>query len=68
MPDHKNRQPTERERKTVFAPHESPQRQGDGDPGRKPRPRIEDEDSEAQEEAAEAGKTAGDGVQRDESR
>ncbi len=48
MPDHKEmgRQPTERERATVFAPHESPNRQPDGDPGRKVQPRIE-HDSEA---------------------
>ena len=39
MPDHKEmgREPTERERETVFAPHHSPQRQPDGDPGKRPR-------------------------------
>lgn len=42
MPDHKEtgRQPTERERKTTFAPHESPSRQADGDPGVK-RPSLD---------------------------
>jgi hypothetical protein len=41
MPDHKEmgREPTEREREATFAPHESPSRQGDGDPGVK-RPRL----------------------------
>lgn len=28
------REPTERERRMAFAPHESPRRQADGDPGR----------------------------------
>lgn len=62
MPDHKEmgRRPTEREREVVFAPHESPHRQADGDPGRKPRPRIEHEEK-AEEPAKEAdeGKAAG---------
>lgn len=35
MPDHKETgpEPTEQERETTFAPHQSPSRQGDGDPG-----------------------------------
>jgi hypothetical protein len=35
MPDQKEtgREPTEQEREIVFAPNDSPKRQGDGDPG-----------------------------------
>ena len=45
MPDHKEmgREPTERERETTFAPHQSPSRQADGDPGVK-RPGLDTQD------------------------
>ncbi|MGQ0813045.1 MAG: hypothetical protein ACT4O1_01085 [Gemmatimonadota bacterium] len=48
MPDHKEmgRKPTEREREITFAPHESPKRQADGDPGAK-RPRLDPQGDEA---------------------
>jgi hypothetical protein len=71
MPDHKemDRRPTERERKVVFSPHESPHRQADGDPGRKPRPRLEpDPEKKAPAKEADEGETAGARGQWDNSR
>lgn len=65
MPDHQEmgREPTERERATTFAPHQSPARQGDGDPGIK-RPRVgaaePDPDTETGDAAAGEGDIAGD--------
>ena len=58
MPDHKEmgRKPTDRERDTTFAPHQSPSRQADGDPGAK-RPRLAPDKEPAQE--SEAGDVAG---------
>lgn len=55
MPDHKEmgREPTEREREITFAPHDSPVRQGDGDPGRK-KPRLDPQPSEAAPESDDA--------------
>ena len=56
MPDHKEmgREPTEREREGAFAPHQSPKRQGDGDPGRKVQPQlIHDEENDAATESEE---------------
>jgi hypothetical protein len=64
MPDHKEtgRQPTEREREAAFAPHDSPERQPDGDPGEK-RPRVIHDDDKANEN--DEGETAGDRGQWD---
>jgi hypothetical protein len=58
MPDHKEmgREPTERERETTFAPHQSPSRQGDGDPGVK-RPRLDPQDGTESADGAETGDT-----------
>lgn len=66
MPDHKEmgREPTDRERETAFAPHKSPARQGDGDPGTK-RPRLDPagdepaEDESLPDDENAPGKTAG---------
>ena len=46
MPDHKEmgREPTEREREVTFAPHNSPEKQPDGDPGK--RPKLDHEQTE----------------------
>ena len=56
MPDHKEmgREPTERERETTFAPHQSPARQGDGDPGVK-QPRLDPQGTPQPEADAETG-------------
>jgi hypothetical protein len=60
MPDHKEmgREPTDRERETVFAPHHSPDQQADGDPGNEPpRPRlVHDDEGERSAEDATADK------------
>lgn len=67
MPDHKEmgREPTEREREVTFAPHQSPKRQGDGDPGAK-RPRIDHEQSaDETEDTTDDGSVAGDRGQWD---
>jgi len=69
MPDHKEmgRQPTERERETVFAPHQSPERQPDGDPGKK-RPRLvhdTDNDDNSNSDESAGTETAGDRGQWD---
>ena len=61
MPDHKEmgREPTERERETVFAPHHSPKQQPDGDPG-VVRPRIDHGDADENSEVETDGEdTAG---------
>ena len=57
MPDHKEtgREPTERERETVFAPHHDPEQQPDGDPGKK-RPRLEHENADENKKGETAGK------------
>lgn len=70
MPDHqkKGKRPTKREREVVFAPHESPHRQADGDPGRKPRPRLEPEpelETDKPAEEAAGGATSSARGQRD---
>jgi hypothetical protein len=56
MPDHKEmgREPTERERETTFAPHHSPDRQGDGDPGVK-KPRLDPQSTPETGTATETG-------------
>lgn len=62
MPDRKGKgkRPTKQERDVVFAPHESPHRQADGDPGRKPPPRTgAGQEKEAPAEEAVEGETAG---------
>ncbi|MGQ0562246.1 MAG: hypothetical protein ACT443_10265 [Gemmatimonadota bacterium] len=60
MPDHKEmgRRPTKREREITFAPHESPNRQADGDPGAK-RPRLIHDKDEDKDEQREKGDLAG---------
>ena len=40
-------EPTEREREIAFAPHHSPRRQADGDPGRKTKPELNGDGNEA---------------------
>jgi len=66
MPDHKEmgREPTEREREIAFAPHESPRRQADGDPGRKPRPELIHDDEDEREAEREDGAPQADGAPR----
>lgn len=60
MPNDKEmgRQPTEREREAEFAPHHSPKRQPDGDPG--PRPALERGDPQTGEENVDVQTSDGD--------
>ena len=66
MSDHKEkgREPTEREREVAFAPHQSPRRQADGDPGRKPQPELIHDDEKEREDVGGDGSAQADGDPR----
>jgi len=66
MGDHKEMapEPTEQEREVAFAPHQSPRRQADGDPGRKSQPEPIPDDEQEREDVGGDGNAQADGDPR----